>query len=224
VVRKRQILLVGPADERLRALAAALGEAGFDVLHVARLEGAAAPDLALVDVRDNRRWDVAALLAGERLVLLVDGPAGMRRGFELGAEDCVVPEAHIEEIVARCEAVLRRTDRRPIRLAGDPAVYVDGRLWVNFDSRQVWVGGRPAQLTPREFRLLRFLVRHRDTTLSHEAILQEVWGREPDSRRPTEVLKQYVWRLRQKIEPDPEQPESIVTDPGAGYRFTSHPA
>jgi two-component system KDP operon response regulator KdpE len=65
------------------------------------------------------------------------------------------------------------------------------------------------------------LIQHRDTTLTHEELLEAVWGREPKKDRPTEVLKQYIWRLRQKIESDPNAPETIVTDPGKGYRFVS---
>ena len=76
-------------------------------------------------------------------------------------------------------------------------------------------------LTPREYRLLRHLIKHRDQTLDHEQILEAVWGRDGKSERPSEVLKQYIWRLRQKIEPDPNHPDTIVTDPGAGYRFVS---
>jgi two-component system, OmpR family, KDP operon response regulator KdpE len=83
----------------------------------------------------------------------------------------------------------------------------------------VWVRGEPAQLTPREFRLLRHLIAHRDRTMGHDDLLASVWGRAPSGGRPSEVLKQYIWRLRQKIEADPESPEIVVTVAGAGYRF-----
>ena len=86
----------------------------------------------------------------------------------------------------------------------------------------MWAGGRAAQLTPREHRLLRYFIRNADTTLDHERILEEVWGRSPESERPTEVLKQYIWRLRQKVEIDPDRPATIVTEPGKGYRFVRH--
>jgi two-component system KDP operon response regulator KdpE len=61
-----------------------------------------------------------------------------------------------------------------------------------------------------------------DSTQGHEDLLEEVWGRSPQSERPTEVLKQYIWRLRQKVETDPDNPEIIVTVLGEGYRFVSH--
>jgi two-component system KDP operon response regulator KdpE len=134
----------------------------------------------------------------------------------------VLAKAHPFEVVARCDAVLRRTSSAPEEDSAPPSVYVDRQLWVNFGSRQVWVGETPARLTPREFRLLRYLIRNRDETLTHEALLESVWGRSLESDRPAEVLKQYIWRLRQKIEVDPDRPEIIVTDPGEGYRFVSH--
>jgi DNA-binding response OmpR family regulator len=219
VASQRRIDLVTRRKEALAPLAEALRLAGFETRLLAEVPPDDTTDLILLDAAG-----AAALLADppdQRWLLLVDDAAAMRRGFTLGAEDCVLASAHADEIVARCEAVLRRTTEPSEVLSDEPAVYVDRRLWVNFDSRQVWVGGRPAQLTPREFRLLRHLIQHRDTTLSHEQILAAVWDRPADQDRPTEVLKQYIWRLRQKIEDDPNQPETIVTDPGAGYRFVA---
>jgi two-component system, OmpR family, KDP operon response regulator KdpE len=222
VIAPRNILLITPAPGDHSDLALALRAAGYRVEVVGRVQESASPDLAVVDIRGGDLWPMAEFLSGRRLVVLVDGPAAMRRAFDLGAEDCVLAGAHPDEVVARCDAVLRRTADRPARTIDEPTIYVDGRLWVNFDSRQVWVGERPAHLTPREFRLLGFLIRRRDQTLGHEAILESVWSRPPAGDRPAEVLKQYIWRLRQKIEVDPNAPEVILTDPGEGYRFASH--
>jgi len=222
VIAPRHILVITPDRERRGDLGLALRTSGYRVDIVDRLRESAALDLALVDVSQGELWPTAEFLKGGRLILIVDGPAAMRRGFATGAEDCVLADAHPDEVVARCDAVLRRTADRPERAIEQPAIYVDRRLWVNFDSRQVWVGERPAHLTPREFRLLGFLIRRRDQTLGHEQILESVWSRPPKGERPAEVLKQYVWRLRQKIEADPNVPEVILTDPGEGYRFASH--
>jgi len=181
------------------------------------------PDLVLLDttgVPGDVAWSLAAVLSSGRLIVLVDGAGHVRRAFEAGAEDCVNAGAHPDEVGARIEAVLRRTDRVPAA-EPDAGVYVDRRLWVNFESRQVWVRGEPAQLTPREFRLLEFFIAHGSGPLSHDEILAGVWGRAPEKHRPTEVLKQYIWRLRQKIEADPEKPEIVLTVPGAGYRFAA---
>lgn len=223
MIAPRRVLVVTSVPERFDTLALALRAAGYRLDIVAGLADEVALELALVDVQDGAHWHTAEFLASRRLILVVDGAAAMQRGFALGAEDCVLADAHADEVVARCDAVLRRTSARPSRAPGEPIVYVDRRLWVNFHSRQVWVGERAARLTPREFRLLGHLLRHRDQTLTHDDLLQAVWSRPPDSERPAEVLKQYVWRLRQKIEVDPDAPEIIVTDPGEGYRFVSHP-
>lgn len=220
----RTIAIVSAAPERQRPLAELLGELGYRVDLGTENPEADTFDLAIADVVDGSLWEAAEELAEGRLILIVDGPAGLEKGFRLGVDDCVVEQARIEEIAARCEAVLRRTGEAPAHATGEPMVYADRRLWINFDSRQVWVAGRPAQLTPREFHLLRELIVHGDDTLSHEELLERVWGRAAPAGRTPEVLKQYIWRLRQKIEPDPNEPELIVTDPGAGYRFVSHGA
>jgi DNA-binding response OmpR family regulator len=220
VPSRRRILIVSHDRERSEPLVAALGDAGY----VAELRTTVPVDadasLLLLDMVAGVDWPAIEGLR-RRFMLIVDGPETMRRGFALEAEDCVLFDAKPQEITARCDAVLRRTDTQTIQIAEDIAVYVDRRLWVNFNTRQVWVQGRPAHLTPREFRLLKFLIQHRDETLDHDQILETVWGRNTTSGRPTEVLKQYVWRLRQKVELDPNEPDTILTDPGAGYRFVS---
>lgn len=219
----RNILIVTSQPDRRAALESHLREIGYTVEVVDTASAAVEFGLAIVDTSDGSLWSVAEDLAFGRMLLIVDSVADLAHGFQLGADDCVVSAAQVEEIAARCGAILRRTGVRPDILSDEPVVYADRRLWVNFDSRQVWVGGRPAQLTPREFRLLRELLVHRDQTLTHEELLEEVWGRASSEGRTPEVLKQYIWRLRQKIEPDPNAPTMIVTDPGAGYRFVSRP-
>jgi two-component system, OmpR family, KDP operon response regulator KdpE len=223
MIQPRRILVLSSAPERRRELVDALRTAGHAVQLMRELAGTLSPDLALVDVAAGDSWLAAELLSSGRLILIVGDPADMRRAFDLGADDCVMSDAHLEEVVARCEASLRRTARPEVVVEPDePAIYADGRLWINFGLRQVWSGGHSAQLTAREHRLLRFLVQHADNTLSHEAILAGVWERLLEGEQPTEVLKQYIWRLRQKIEADAGKPEIIVTVPGEGYRFVSH--
>lgn len=230
---RKSVLVASSRTEWSHALRIALEEAGLGVAVAAPNDriadvfaGKNPPDLAVLDAAgaedDDPRWELARRLVAGRLLLVVSDAESLRRGFQIGAEDCVTDSAHAHEVVARCEAVLRRTDSgQPAEVddTAPPAVYVDRRLWINYGSRQVWVRGEAARLTPREFRLLAYLIAHRDKTIDHGRILEAVWGREPESERPTEVLKQYIWRLRQKIEADPEAPEIVITVPGAGYRF-----
>jgi len=229
LITRRVVLLVSDRPAWVEAATGALEAAGFVVAStaptgaVAEAFGDAPHDLAVIDTLGGG-WDIAEAMGAWRRILVVEGGADIRRAFALGAEDCIADGALVEELVARCEAVLRRSDVPPADEAthtSRESVYVDRRLWVNLEARQVWVRGEPSHLTPREFRLLAYLIRHRDTTLSHDAILQAVWRRRADPDRQTEVLKQYIWRLRQKIEADPDRPTIVVTDPGAGYRFAS---
>jgi two-component system KDP operon response regulator KdpE len=217
----RHVLVVTRNPSRLAELVSFLTELGYAVEVVANLDDDPDTDLVVVDLTAGDLWPLAEEMAAGRLMLVLPSVAEMRRGFDLGADDIVLADTPIAEVAARCEAILRRTASPPGVPAGLPAVYADRRLWINFDSRQVWVGGRPAQLTPREFRLLRVLITRRDETHTHEELLDEVWGRFAPKGRTPEVLKQYIWRLRQKIEPDPNTPSVIVTDPGEGYRFVS---
>lgn len=225
MIQPRDILIVTLDPDSRAELVDGLSASGYDVQAVKGLRGPLSPELAVVDTVSGDLWPIVDLFASGRLVLIVADAADMRRGFEAGADDCVMSWAHVDEVVARCEAILRRTSRQEAAAEiEEPALYADSRLWINFGLRQVWAAGKPAQLTPREHRLLQHFVRHRDTTLSHEDILEAVWGRTPESDRPTEVLKQYIWRLRQKVEADPDDPEIIVTVLGEGYRFVSHMA
>lgn len=219
--QKRSILIVSPHQALATALAQALGQGGYEVIGREQPIDLPPASLALIDVSGTAAWPDAEALP-VRFMLIVDNAGALRRGFAMGAEDCLLADAHLEEVAARCDAVLRRTDTRTGQADDEEvAVYVDRRLWVNFGSHQVWVRGRGAHLTPREFRLLAYLIRHKDETLDHDRILAAVWERPIVEERPTEVLKQYIWRLRQKIEEDPNVPDTIVTDPGAGYRFVS---
>jgi two-component system KDP operon response regulator KdpE len=217
---ERKVLIISTDLKLAEPIASALRQSGLVVDLQPSPPESSDHGVALIDLKEDGGWEAAEAL-GQRFILLVESAAGMRRGFDIGAEDCVLRDGHPEEIAARCEAVLRRTDMPTQPGEETISIYADRRLWVNFGTRQVWVRGQAAKLTPREFRLLEHLIKHHDQTLEHEQILEAVWGRDVEGGRPTEVLKQYVWRLRQKIEPDPNAPDTIVTDPGSGYRFVS---
>jgi len=90
-------------------------------------------------------------------------------------------------------------------------------LTIHFAERRVTVGGREVRLTPTEYNILAHLAVNRGRVLTHRALLQAVWGTEYGEE--TEYLWTYVRRLRNKIEPNPDQPRYILTEPGVGYRF-----
>jgi len=137
------------------------------------------------------------------------------KGLKMGADDYLVKPFSLRELEARIEAVLRRVRRSPDE--EEHIFYSDGTLTVDAGRWQVLRGETPVALTSTERRLLFFLVEHAGRILPTERILEAVWG--PEYTDQTEYVKLYVWRLRQKIEPVPEQPIYLLTERGIGYRF-----
>jgi two-component system KDP operon response regulator KdpE len=140
--------------------------------------------------------------------------------LDAGADDYLTKPFGVDELNARLRVALRHASRPA---AG--AVYessADGRtLRIDTDARTVAVSDatstRDVRLTPTEFKLLAFLVRHAGKVLTHQQILKEVWG--PTHASDVQYLRVYAGQLRQKLEPDPAQPRFLITEPGVGYRL-----
>ncbi|MDZ7726941.1 MAG: winged helix-turn-helix domain-containing protein [Dehalococcoidia bacterium] len=101
-------------------------------------------------------------------------------------------------------------------------IYCDDVLSINVTEHRVTVNGAPVDLTPTEYRLLVALAEAPDRVHSYPNLLTRVWGAEYVD--DVDFLRVYVWRLRKKLEPQPETPRWIVTERGFGYRFSSSPA
>jgi len=135
-------------------------------------------------------------------------------GLELGGDDYVSKPFSMRELIARVKAVLRRTresearNRRRIKA---------GRLTLDLEQREVFLDGGPLMLTPKEFELLSFMVRHRGRVLSRDMLLERVWGY--DFAGESRIVDVHISHLREKIEKDPRNPELIKTVRGVGYRF-----
>ena len=136
---------------------------------------------------------------------------GKVEALDLGADDYVTKPFGMEELLARLRAALRHR----LQQQGERPVFKSGELSVDLVRRVVRVRGEEVKLSPREYDLLRLLVAHAGKVLTHKFILREVWGGETD----IQYLRIYIRSLRQKIEPDPERPQHLVTETGVGYRL-----
>ena len=134
-------------------------------------------------------------------------------GLELGADDYVTKPFSIRELMARVKAVLRRVS--PHTSASE--VYRFSDVEVNVRSNEVLRGGNPVELSSKEFSLLAYFVAHPAETLSRDRLLDAVWGY--DNYPNTRTVDAHIVHLRQKLEPNPEEPRFILTVHGSGYKF-----
>ena len=134
-------------------------------------------------------------------------------GLELGADDYVTKPFSIRELLARVRAVLRRTKTLPKELDS----YSFGDIAVDLRHCRVDRSGQQLDVSSKEFELLKYFICHSGETLSRDRLLEDVWGY--DNYPTTRTVDTHLVRLRQKLEPDPEQPRYFLTVHGVGYRF-----
>jgi DNA-binding response OmpR family regulator len=136
-------------------------------------------------------------------------------GLELGADDYVAKPFSPRELTARVKSVLRRA-QGPLSPVDVPGVVTIGDLEIDLGAREVRRNGEPVTLTAREFELLAFLINHPRRVFRREELLEQVWGY---TYGDTSTVTVHIRRLREKIEPQPSDPQSIQTVWGVGYRF-----
>jgi DNA-binding response OmpR family regulator len=138
------------------------------------------------------------------------------RGLGLGGDDYIVKSATPAEVVARVKAVLRRSGRGE---TAPGAVLNFGHLVLDVRAREVRVGGELVSFTPKEFDLLWLLAERPRQVFTYEHLLERLW----DGVGDRHTVTVHIGRIREKIEPDPNSPRSIVTVWGVGYRFEGEP-
>ena len=136
--------------------------------------------------------------------------------LDLGADDLVNKPFGIKELLARLRVLLRRQQSRS---ESEPAtsIFTSGELVLDFAQHQVSLQGRPVQLSRTEYRLLSTLAQNAGRVLTHELLLERVWGAEYN--REVDFIWVYISRLRRKIEPDSRHPRYILTVPDVGYKL-----
>src|SRR2546423_9151422 len=223
---RKRILVVDDEQEITFVLRSGLTKHGYDV-RVAG-EGQAAldlfrawtPDLVITDLAMP---NMSGLILCQRLrkisavpiiILSVrDNEATKVEALDAGADDYVSKPFGMGELLARVRATLRRSPQ-----PNDEATIIEeGDFRIDLESRAVQVETREIHLSPKEFDLLVYFMRHSGKVLTHRMLLAGIWG--GDYTDQTEYLRVFVRHLRKKIEPDPAKPRYILTDPWVGYRF-----
>jgi two-component system, OmpR family, KDP operon response regulator KdpE len=219
-----RILVVDDEPQILRALTTNLRGAGYAVETAATVEEALSatasfrPDAIILDLllpdgsgtdvlRELRTWSPVPVI----VLSAVGEEAEKVAALDAGADDYVTKPFGLDELLARLRAAMRRGSP-----SGEPVLEV-GEIRVDLEKRAVTVAGKPVQLTPHEFDLLRLLAQNEGKLLTHRTILREVWG--PAYQVESHYLHVYVSQLRRKLEPEPARPRYLLTEPGAGYRL-----
>jgi two-component system KDP operon response regulator KdpE len=227
-VTRARILVVEDDHAIRRSLVAELRGEDYEVLEAVDGREALAlvnmnkPDLILTDLA-MPVMDGFALITALRknstvpiVVLSVRGGESDRvRALDLGADDFVTKPFSVAEFLARIRAQLRRSGMSSVSHLRFPALTID------FDRRRVVNEDREVRLTPTEFAILSLLATNAGKVVTTDQIIARVWKEAPTTTADT--VRVHVASLRKKIEPDPANPQFVVTEPWVGYRFISEP-
>ena len=222
-LQSERILVVDDDPQILRYVRNTLSQAGYvptvtgDPEEMEGLLEAVDPNLVLLNLvlPGTDGFELMKAISGETPVIFLSGRGrgqDIAKAFEMGAADYVVKPFSPTELVARVRAALRRRSsffqRQP---------YAVGDLAIDFMERTVSVAGRPVSMTPTEYRLLYELAANAGRVVTHDQIIQRVWGEEHtvDER----LLRSYIKNLRQKLGDDARNPCYIFTASRTGYRF-----
>lgn len=223
---KTKVLVVDDEPNIRDLLSTSLRFAGFDVQTAANgtqavtLIQEAAPDIILLDVMlpDMNGFSVTKKLRSMDIQVPIlfltarDETEDKITGLTVGGDDYLTKPFSLDEVVARIQAILRRTKASE----AEPSVIDAGAIRINQDAHEVLVEGQPIELSPTEYKLLRFLVVNADRVLTKAQILDHVW--EYDFNGDMGIVESYVSYLRKKLDPISSRP-LIQTKRGVGYIY-----
>jgi two-component system KDP operon response regulator KdpE len=225
--RKKRVLVVDDEQEIALVLRSGLATHGYEVRVAGEGEAALelfhawTPDLVVTDLsmpnmNGLRLCQQLRAISGVPIIVLsVKGDEATKvEALDAGADDYVTKPFGMGELLARVRATLRRL---LIEISEQQAVIEEGDFRVDLERREVHVAGREIRLSPKEFDLLVYFIRHSGKVLTHRTLLANTWGGNYTDQ--TEYLRVFIRHLRKKIEPDPAKPRYILTDPWVGYRF-----
>jgi two-component system, OmpR family, response regulator RegX3 len=222
-----KILVVEDSTSIADALEYGLSTEGFKVVTASDGERSLAlfsrerPDLVLLDLMlpDLPGTEVCKCIRASSSVPIImltakDTEIDKVVGLELGADDYITKPFSMRELVARIRAVLRRGHERETT---DTAAVEANGIRIDPERHEVEVRGKRIELPPKEFALLRLLVRNAGRVLTRDVLIERVWG--SDYVGDTKTLDVHIKRLRSRIEPDPKEPALIITIRGVGYKL-----
>ena len=226
-----RILVVDDEPQLTRVLRTGLKSRGYDVRAAADgLAGFEAfndwhPDLVITDLAMPNVDGLELcrrLRAISQVPIIVLSAKGEEKtkveALDLGADDYVTKPFGIDELLARVRASLRRANT-PATNEATQTTLDSGDFHVDLETREITVSGKSIHLTPKEFDLLVYFLKHSGKVLTHRTLLSALWG--GNYVEQNEYLRVFVGNLRKKIEPDAASPRYILTEPWIGYRFNS---
>lgn len=226
IVDGRRILVVDDDPQIVESIQVLFTLSGYDVRSVGDGEAALAvfrrwnPELIITDLIMPRMGGLELCRAIRSssdipiIIISVKGQESVKvEALESGADDYVTKPFGMNELLARVRAAFRRISTASIRTQFIEA----GDFWLDLSAYRAKICGKEVHLTPKEFELLTFLLRNAGRVLTHKALLLAIWGRTyVDQPQTVRVL---VRQLRQKIEPCPNTPRYLKSEPWIGYRF-----
>lgn len=227
---KPRILVVDDEPQLTRVLRTGLKSRGYDVLvaddgvNGLRLFKEWQPDLVITDLAMPNMDGLELckqLRAISQIPIIILSAKGEERikvtALDIGADDFVTKPFGIDELLARLRAALRRARSQPAN-ATEQKILSEGDFYVDLEARNVAVAEREIRLTPKEFDLLVYFLKHSGKVLTHRTLLAAVWG--GDYVEQDQYLRVFVGNLRKKLESNPAAPKYILTEPWVGYRFS----